>query len=132
MIVLDTHTWIWWLSDPDQLPERSQKLIAECVRSESVYVSSISTWEVAMLVSRSRLRLAMDVRDWVARSEALDSIHFVPVDNVIALRAIELLEPFHSDPADRLIVATALTVGAQVVSKDRKIRDYPHVEAIWA
>ena len=132
MIVLDTHAWIWWLSNPDRIPIDTQEFISERAVAEGVYVSSVSTWEVAMLVARGRLELVMDVRDWIARSEALEFLHFVPVDNVVALRAVELIEPFHKDLAERMIVATALTMGAQVVSGDRKIRDYPYIETIWA
>jgi PIN domain nuclease of toxin-antitoxin system len=131
LIVLDTHAWIWWLSDPHKIPSSTRELISEHSVSEGLYVSSISTWEVAMLVARGRLRLSTAVRDWISKSEALEYVRFVPVDNPIALRAVELPEPFHRDPADRMIVATALTMGAEIVTGDRKIQNYPHVTTVW-
>ena len=73
----------------------------------------------------------MDARDWIARSEALPFLHFVPVDNAVALRAVGLPEPFHKDPADRIIVATAMTMGIPIVTSDEKILKYPHVKTIW-
>jgi PIN domain nuclease of toxin-antitoxin system len=94
-------------------------------------VSSISVWEVAMLVARGRLELTLDVADWVAKSEALPFLGFVPVSNAIAIRSVRLPGDFHEDPADRIIVATAMTMGARVVSKDTKIRSYPYVEVLW-
>jgi PIN domain nuclease of toxin-antitoxin system len=53
------------------------------------------------------------------------------VDNAIAIRSVRLPGPFHNDPADRIIVATALAPGAPVVSGDARILKYPHVRAIW-
>ena len=84
-----------------------------------------------MLVARGRLELTLDVADWVAKSEALPFLAFVPLTNAIAIRSVRLPGEFHEDPADRIIVATAMTMGAPVVSKDTKIRSYPHVEAVW-
>jgi PIN domain nuclease of toxin-antitoxin system len=72
----------------------------------------------------------MPVAAWIARSEALPFVQFVPLDNRIAL-SNHLPGEIHEDPADRIIIATALTAGASLVSKDTKIRDYPHVETIW-
>ena len=73
-----------------------------------------------------------DVDDWVARSEALPFLEFVPVDNRIAIRSTQLGDAFHADPADRIIVATALTLGATVVTKDRRLRRYKQIETVWS
>jgi len=73
----------------------------------------------------------MDARDWIARSESLPFFRFVPVDNAIAIRSVRLEEPFHKDPADRIIVATAMTMGMPLVTSDRKILKYPNVKTIW-
>ncbi len=131
MIVLDTHVWVWWLSDPDKLPRRTARAIEEAVSEKAVYLSAISTWEIAMLVARNRLEFTMDVRDWVARSEALPFLQFVPVDNLISIRSVDLPESFHKDPADRFIVATALTIGAPLATADRRMLKYRHVKTIW-
>ena len=55
----------------------------------------------------------------------------VPVDNRIALGSTQLPESFHADPADRIIVATTLTLGATLITKDDKLRRYAHVETLW-
>lgn len=131
MIVLDTHVWVWWLSDPDKLTARARKVVAEAAGDRAIYISTISAWEIALLASRNRLKFTMDARDWIARSEALPFLHFVPLDNAIAIQAVRLPEPFHKDPADRIIVATAMTMGAPLLSSDNRILEYPHVKTIW-
>jgi PIN domain nuclease of toxin-antitoxin system len=73
----------------------------------------------------------MDVETWVAKSEAMPFLHFVPIDNAIALRSVHLPEPLHNDPADRMIIATASVLGLPLVTRDRRILDYPHVNTIW-
>ena len=131
MIVLDTHVWVWWLSDPNKLPARARKVVEEAAGDRAVYVSTISTWEILLLVSKDRLKFTMDAQDWIGRSEALPFLHFVPVDNPIAIRSVRIPEPFHRDPADRIIVATAMTMGAPLLSSDNRILKYPHVKTIW-
>jgi PIN domain nuclease of toxin-antitoxin system len=66
----------------------------------------------------------------VAKCERLSLFHLVPVDNTIAQLAVELPEPIHGDPADRIIIATALSLGATLLTKDRKILLYAHVKTL--
>lgn len=131
MILLDTHVWVWWVDGTTALSAAAQRAIDGAVTSGDLGVSSISTWEVALLVKKGRLRLAMDVEDWVARSEALPFIQFVPVDNHIAVRSVLLSSPLHDDPADRIIVATALALGASLVTKDERLRKLRPLKTIW-
>lgn len=84
-----------------------------------------------MLVKKGRLELRMDVEEWVARSEALPFLRFVPMNNQIAILSNQLADGLHEDPADRMITATALVMGATLVTRDRRLRDYPHVETLW-
>jgi PIN domain nuclease of toxin-antitoxin system len=131
MIVLDTHAWIWWVSSPAFLSETAKGIIDGAVAEKNIFISAISTWEVAILVSRDRLKLTMSASDWVAASEALPFLNFVPVSNSIALKSVELPGVLHNDPADRIIIATAVSMGAILVTKDEKIRNYPHVKTVW-
>ncbi len=131
MIVLDTHVWIWWVSNPERLSDNAEKFVDAAMLKKAVYLSSISSWEVALLVANDRLALTMDVRDWIAKTEALPFVNFVPVDNAIAIKSIYLPEPLHRDPADRIIIATALTLGAALLTTDEKIMNYPHVQTVW-
>jgi PIN domain nuclease of toxin-antitoxin system len=131
VIVLDTHVWVWWVSGSQPLSAPAAAAIAEGVAERAVRISSISAWEVAMLVERGRLELTMDAADWVERSEALPFLEFVPVNNQIALRASRLPGYTHKDPADRIIVATAQVLGARLITRDERLWDYPHVDTIW-
>ncbi len=129
--MLDTHAWVWWVSGSEPLSVKARRLIDTAVKQKGVYISSISAWEVAQLADRDRLKLTMAVTDWVAKSEALPFVHFIPVDNTIAQKAVYLAEPLHRDPADRIIIATALTLGFPLITRDEKIANYPHVRTIW-
>ena len=131
MIVLDTHTWIWYVSNPELLSKRAKRAVNSALTIKEIFISSISVWEVALLVASKRLQLTMHVSDWIAKSEAFPFFKFVPVDNAIALKSVNLPESLHKDPADRIIIATAMVMGAPVVSKDEKILNYPHVQTIW-
>ena len=131
MIVLDTHAWIWFVSNPDILSKRAEKAVNAAVKDKSILISSISAWEVALLVTKKRLKLTLDITDWIAKSESLPFIQFVPVTNSIAVKSVNLPLPLHSDPADRIIIATAFSVGAPLVTKDEKLLSYSHIKTIW-
>jgi PIN domain nuclease of toxin-antitoxin system len=132
VIVLDTHALVWWLADPDKLPRKARaRLDGAVTGGEPLRASSISVWELAMLVARGRLTLTMDVGAWIAAAESLPQLEFVPVDNGIALRAVALPEALGRDPADRLIAATALGLGATLVTGDRRLRGHPPLRTLW-
>lgn len=84
-----------------------------------------------MLVSRGRLELSMDVSNWLNLASEIEGFRFVPVDNLVAVRSVNLPGEFHADPADRMIVALARELGAPLVTADAKIARYPHVKSIW-
>ena len=131
MIVLDTHAWIWFISSPELMSKKAERAISDAADQNAVIISSISVWEVALLVAKKRLELTLDVEDWIAKSEALPFMQFVPVDNSIAKKAVNLPQPLHPDPADRIILATALSIGAPLVTKDKKLLRYPYTRTIW-
>ena len=132
MILLDTHVWIWWISNMEKLSAKALTAINSARADNAIIISSISTWEIALLVEKGRLELSIDVRDWVRKTEGLPFVHFAAVDNTIALRSVSLPGEFHADPADRIITATALTMGIPLVTRDEKILAYPYVNTIWA
>jgi len=131
MIVLDTHVWVLFVSNPELLSKRAKRSLDTSMEEKGILISSISTWEVALLVDKKRLRLTLDLTDWIAKSEALPFITFIPVDNSVAIKSVNLPQPLHNDPADRIIIATAISMGAPLVTKDKKLLKYPHVQTIW-
>ena len=131
MILLDTHVWVWWVSGIETLSKKADRSIREAIGKNAIYISSISVWEVAQLVERGRLELTMELNDWIDKSESLPFIHFIPVDNKIAIQSVQLPGALHPDPADRIIIATALNHGFPLITRDERIIRYRHVSTIW-
>lgn len=122
MILLDTHTLIWLADDDNRLGKQSKEKIEPAFAADELYVSAISFWEVAMLCQKQRLTLPYPVRQW--RSSLLDlGLGEIPVTGEISILSVEL-EEFHADPADRLIVATALHHHATLITADRLILNW--------
>jgi len=94
-------------------------------------VSAISAWEIAMLVERGRIALAMDLDEWLQAVESLDGIALVPLSVQLAVQSATLPGEFHKDPADRMIVALARERNAVLVTADDRIQRYPHVRWAW-
>jgi PIN domain nuclease of toxin-antitoxin system len=126
-----TVAWVWFVNDPRQLSPSARRAVNQAMARNAIYISSISAWEVARLSARKRIEFKIDVQDWIARSEAVPFFNFVPVDNAIFVRSVLLPGPIHSDPADRIIIATSLIKGMPIVTKDEKIRKYAKVKSIW-
>lgn len=126
MIVLDTHTWIWWVHADSRLPAAMEKLIRETPSTERA-VSVISCWEVAKLIELKRLTLPVNVSTWLERATRTGVAQLVPLSLPIILDSTSLPPGFHKDPSDQIIVATARTLGALLLTIDEKIVNYPHV-----
>lgn len=131
MIVLDTHAWVFFISNPELLSQRAKECLDAAVEKKNIIISSISVWEIALLIAKKRLILTLKLNDWIAKSEMLTFFKFIPVDNSIAIKSVYLPQPLHSDSADRIIIATAISLGTPIVTKDEKILNYPHVQTIW-
>ena len=84
-----------------------------------------------MLVAKRRIQLDRPVEQWVDIALALPGIQLVALEPAIAVRSTKLPGDFHADPADRMIVATALEYAVPIVTPDERIRSYPHVQSTW-
>lgn len=131
MIVLDTNALIWWIGDPDKLSKNARKSIEQAKKDKLIFISSITVLEIYTLMKKSRLGLDRLPDSWLNEIQSLSSVRFVPVDNMIAKASVELDGLDNKDPADRIIIATALDLGAKLVTSDKKIRDYKKVQTIW-
>lgn len=131
MIVLDTHTLVWWVTGDATLSKKAKSVIDREQDGGEIIISAISAWEISMLVEKDRLVLSMDVSSWLATVAEIEGVNFLPVDVEIANKSVVLPGEFHKDPADRMIVATARKLAVPVVTKDEKIQSYPHVKTIW-
>jgi PIN domain nuclease of toxin-antitoxin system len=129
VIVLDTHVWIWWVSEPEKLSLAARKALEGSKRSG---ICPISCWEISTKVAVGKLFLDRDVDLWVKLALAQPGLELLELTAEIAVLAGQLgLRGFHGDPADRLIVATALSLGAPLLTKDRQIGDFEGLVTIW-
>ncbi|MCP4274467.1 MAG: type II toxin-antitoxin system VapC family toxin [Gammaproteobacteria bacterium] len=132
MVVIDTHILIWFVNGSEQLSKFAQDTINQTIASDDeIIISSISTWEIAMLINKDRLVLSMDIESWLNNIENIQGFRFAPVDNEIAFKSTQLPGEFHKDPADRMIVATARKLAVPLITADQKIRQYKHITTIW-
>ena len=135
MIILDTHVLIWTVDADARLGPAARTAIAEAALKESVGISAITPWEIALLSEKGRLRLNRDVGAWIDAALGLPGIRLAPILPAIAVDSVRLPGMFHADPADRLIVATARHHGAPLLTADRAILEYAaggHVSVIDA
>lgn len=132
MIVLDTHILIWWATgDLKKLSSNAIAAIDQETQAGEIIISSISAWEIAMLINKDRIVISMDLDEWLFTIEQIDAVKFYAVDNDIAIKSANLPGEFHKDLADRMIVATARKLGSSLITADEKIINYPHVKTIW-
>ncbi len=134
MVILDTNAFIW-LAEGAPLAQPALSAIEAAAKSGAVRIPAIVAWEIGLAVSKGRLGLSMDVDTWLARAFALPGIQELPLAAGVALASTRLPGSFHSDPADRLIVASARAHGAPLVTSDKAILAYAkagHVKAIRA
>ena len=130
MIVLDTHVWWWTISEPAQLSRKARQLITK-MPPEQRAIASISIWEFAMMVTRGRIELTISPDEWLDYAINKTGLTILELNSKIALESCNLPGNFHKDPADRIIVATARVSRSQLITKDQKIIEYPHVTTVW-
>ncbi|MBL7686301.1 MAG: type II toxin-antitoxin system VapC family toxin, partial [Deltaproteobacteria bacterium] len=120
--------WIWWVNDPNKF---SQKALKAIHAADQLGVSIFSAWEVAILVNKGRLAISLDLDDWIHSALSFEKIKPLEINIDILLQSTRLPGNLHSDPADRIIVATAKHHSCPLITKDSKLMEYPNVETIW-
>jgi PIN domain nuclease of toxin-antitoxin system len=126
MLILDTHTFYWWVNrTPDKLVQQQRDAIET---AESIAVSAMTCWEMAWLVKHGRIALKLPVSDWLNQIEE-SGIAIIPVTRSIAEHAVSLPE-HHKDPVDRIIIATAIEYRAQLLSIDGRFPEYQELAGL--
>lgn len=127
-LLLDTCALLWMSSEPTALSGRAR---AEMARADAaLFVSAITAWEIGVKQKRGKLSLPERARLWFPSTIALLGVQVIAMDEVVALVAATL-DWEHRDPADRIVVATALSRGMSVVTADSVIATHPDVDVIW-
>jgi PIN domain nuclease of toxin-antitoxin system len=122
-LILDTHIWYWFVIGDETLSKKTIENINQAALNDSLYLSAISVWEVAMLENKNRIHFKIPTLQWVEQALKEIPIQLLPLTPAIAVESCHL-EDFHGDPADRIIVATARVENLTLLTRDKKIQYY--------
>ncbi len=126
-LLLDTHAFLWWLTDDERLSRRARRVIGD--GANEVFVSAASAWEIAIKTRLGRVRLPEDVERYIPDQLEQNAFQVLPVRLGHALR-VAALPDVHRDPFDRLLVAQALVESLAIVSGDRNVASYA-ARVVW-
>jgi PIN domain nuclease of toxin-antitoxin system len=129
--LLDTHAWMWWVNEDSRLSRKARTTIEQAQSKDDLWLSLISVWEVAKKVEKGQVALDRAIDQWLDEATIVQGLHLWELTRPILVQSCSLPQPFHGDPADQIIVSTARHHEAPLITKDKKIRDYPHVRTIW-
>lgn len=128
MIILDTHAVVWsYLA-----PEKVSRSAWDALKNTDVSgITTITLWEIGMMARKDRLdfELPVPLDEWMQRIISQERIKLLPMTPRIACKASQL--EMHGDPADRIIVSTALEYSCPLITVDEKITDSKLVKTIW-
>jgi PIN domain nuclease of toxin-antitoxin system len=121
-VLVDTHVFLWWFAENPRLSLKIRRLLDSASADEPVLLCDISLWEIANLHSRGRIELDRPLREWLEMATAGPRIAVQGITAAVAATVAGLPSTFHRDPADRIIVATAMVLGAELATLDRRIK----------
>jgi PIN domain nuclease of toxin-antitoxin system len=126
--LLDTGVWLWSVGDPSRISRRAREVMAEV--SHDVFLSAVTSWEVAIKAASGKLRLPEPPDLYVPRRMATQGLRPLAVSHEHAL-TVFALPHHHRDPFDRLLIAQARVEDMTLISADRMFDRYP-VQLLWA
>jgi PIN domain nuclease of toxin-antitoxin system len=132
-LLLDTHVWIWLVRGESRIPEDMLELIFAAAGAGSMFLSVMSIWELSLLDAKRRITLNVPCLTWVRTALDRSGALTVPLTSEVAVSCHQLPGQLHSDPVDRMLVATARIEDLTLVTRDRAILDYAaqgHVRAL--
>ena len=129
--LLDTHALVWWNMRPKNLSRKVIKLIENEDAYDELLLSAISPWEFSKLLEKGRIGISSNPEEWIYIALEMPKLRFVHLTPMIAYHSTVLPEPFHDDPADQIIVATAREENATILTKDKRILNYQYVQSLW-
>jgi PIN domain nuclease of toxin-antitoxin system len=130
MILLDTHVVVWLLTAPERISGKADAAIMQArIADERIGYSQVSLFEIAYAARRKRLPLNSTTEEFVAAIRT--RLEFIPLTSEIVVCAAELADPFHGDPLDRIIAATAIVHDCSLITHDREIRRAKVCKTLW-
>jgi PIN domain nuclease of toxin-antitoxin system len=129
MILADTHTAVWLTQQQNELSQVADDALIAARAEGGVAISDMTLWEIAMMVTRSRVRIDRPLNVYLQHLESVFVV--LPITGQIAERSMHFSSDYPKDPADRVIGATALVHGLKLVTKDDGIRASGEVPVVW-
>jgi len=125
--LLDTHVWIWSQEELGNIGPKTEEILLG--PDNDLYVSPISTLEIARLIDLGQISIKGTLKSWIQQS--VDNLLAVTLElsHEIAIEAYSLDKSFHKDPADRILVASAIVHDMTIITADGRILSYPQVSA---
>ncbi len=131
MIVADTHIIIWDALKPEKLSKKAKAAIMEANESDGIIFCDISLWEIAMLISRNRIKVDITYKEFISLLFSLNNYILQGIDPDIADLSTRIFQDTENDPADKLIASTAVVKKARLVTADGAMRSSSEVNTIW-
>jgi len=129
MILLDTQALAWLALEPEKLSRKAIVAIAQARKETGIAISDKTLWELAMMFSRGRIELEVTLLEFLREVEQFCTV--LAVNSAIGARSVQFSRLFPSDPADRVIAATAIVYGLPLITADAAIRKSGEVQCIW-
>jgi len=123
-LLLDTHIWLWLVIGDKTLKNSAVTIIKKAAQQHAIYISAISMWEVAMLEFSGRIALGCSTSEWIHRALSAPGLSLAALSPEIVVDSVNLPDKFHTDPADRIIVATARKMNLTLMTRDERILKY--------
>jgi len=121
-LLLDTHIALWLDSGSDSLRRATRSAIDACWHSGgTIYLSAVSAWEIALLVDMGRIDLDVPVGSWIGRFLGRPAVKALPLSHIAASQSYQFHQLDHRDPADRLLIASAIECACPLVTYDDRI-----------
>jgi PIN domain nuclease of toxin-antitoxin system len=117
--------------NPGKLSSEVKGIIANDDGYEEMLLSAISPGEFSKLLEKRRLGISCHPEEWLNTALDMPKLRLVPLSPILSYRSTVLPQPFHNDPGDQLIVATARQENATILTKDEKILEYENVRSFW-
>ena len=126
--LLDTGVWLWSLWEPERIARKAREAMADL--SHDLFVSAVSSWEIAIKSAAGKLKLPEPPGSYVPRRMADQGIRPLAISHAHAL-AVHGLPHHHGDPFDRLLVAQANLEGMTIITADKIFQQYT-APLLWA
>lgn len=126
-LLLDTHAFLWWITDDPRLSEKGREIMGD--GKNQLFLSAASGWEIAIKAKLGKLKVSDNLEHFIPEQVALNAIENLPIVLSHVLH-VYTLPDYHRDPFDRLLISQAQLEGLPILTVDSQISQYP-VKVLW-